>query len=147
MTVAAIVVTAILILEWGVWYFAGLVLLYTGLDLAQRLETRRNASTMVAILRSAGRRAQAVTFIGAARHCERAAWIARELGWLAGPMARTRLMRRSIQFLPASPAAPLSSLLQALHREGLITRLNVPEYLPRTSTDRPGSDLGPGWDN
>lgn len=147
MTVAAIVVTAILILEWGVWYFAGLVLLYAALDIAQRLETRRNASTTVAILRSAGRGARAVTFIGAARHCERAAWLARELGWLAGPMVRMRLMRHTIQFLPASKAAPLSALLQALHREGLITRLQVPDYLPRTSADRVGNDLGPGWDN
>lgn len=146
-TVAAIVVTAVLILELGIWYFAGLILLYAALDVAQRLEERRNARAMVAILRAAGRKAQAVTFLGQARHCERAAWVAREQGWFVGPIARMRPWRHSIQFLPISSAAPLSALLQALHREGLVTRLHVPDYLPKAQPGRDEQALGRGWES
>lgn len=137
-TIAAIVVTAVLILELGVWYFAGLIVLYAALDVAQRLEERRSARTMMAILRTTGRRAKAISFRGQARHCERAAWVARELGWLAQPMVRERLRRHSIRFLPVQSAAPLSALLQALDRDKLITRIRVPEYLPKVGSRAAG---------
>jgi hypothetical protein len=133
-TIAAIVITAVLILEWGIWYFAALILLYAGLDIAQRLEERRDARTMMAILRTTGRKARAVAFVGHARHCERAAWIAREMGWLAQPMVRERLRRHSIRFVPVPSSAPLSALLQALDRDKLITRLQVPAYLPKAGS-------------
>ena len=133
-TIAAIVVTAVLILEWGIWYFAALIALYAALDIAQRLEERRDARTMMAILRTTGRKARAVAFTGQARQCERAAWIAREMGWRAQPLVRERLRRHSIRFLPVQSAAPLSALLQALDRDKLITRLHVPEYLPKSGT-------------
>src|SRR3990170_2965410 len=68
-TIAAIVVTTVLILELGIWYFAGLIALYVALDVAQRLEERRDARTMMAILRTTGRKARAISFRGHARHC------------------------------------------------------------------------------
>jgi hypothetical protein len=135
-TTAAIVVTTVLILEWGVWYFAGLIALYIALDIAQRLEERREARTMMAILRTAGRRAAGIWFKASERHCEQAAWIARELGWQAEPLLRHRIGRYSIRFLPAPSAAPLSTLLQALDRDKLISRIRVPDYLPKTGDRR-----------
>ncbi len=137
-TVAGIVVTAVLMLELGAWYFVALVALYAGLDVAERLEERRSGRTMAAILRTTGRRARSISFGGGVRHCERAAWIAREMGWLAQPMVRQRLRRHSIRFVPAQSSAPLSALLQALERDKLITRIHVPEYLPKSTSRAAG---------
>lgn len=139
-TVAGIVVTAVLMLELGAWYFVALIALYAGLDVAERLEERRDGRTMASILRTTGRKARSVSFNGRARHCERAAWIAREMGWLAQPMVRRRPLRHSIRFVPVQSSAPLSALLQALDRDKLITRLRVPDYLPKAAS-RPGSPV------
>ena len=139
------VVTAVLILEWGIWYFAGLVLLYVALDIVQRIEDRRDARIMMSILRTAGRKAEAVLFVGEVRHCERAAWLARELGWLVQPIARAGLWRRSVRMVPVGSAAPLSTLLQALQRGQLVTRLSVPEYLPKMGRSRSSAKVAGHW--
>lgn len=145
-TAAVIIITAILILQWGIWYFAGLILLYVALDIAQRIEDRRAARTMMAILRTAGRKAESVLFVGQTRHCERAAWIARELGWLVQPMMRDGFWRRSVCLLPVGSAAPLSTLLQALQRGGLVTNIAIPDHLPRMGGARAAYPATRGWD-
>jgi len=130
-TVATVTITAVLILEWGFWYFAVLIFLYIALDVVQRLEERRTARVMMGILRTAGRSARAVEFRGLLRHCERAAWIGRELGWTVQPVIRLRPWKAAVRLLPAGSTVPLSGLLQALDRAELVTRLQLPERLPK----------------
>lgn len=134
-TVATVAITAVLILEWGFWYFAVLILLYVALDVVQRLEERRTAKVMMGILRTAGRSARAVEFRGLLRHCERAAWIGRELGWTVQPMVRLRPWKSAVRLLPGGSIVPLSGLLQALDRAELITRLGLPDRLPKLGRD------------
>jgi hypothetical protein len=129
-TVAAVVVTAVLMLKLGVWYFAGLVAIYAALDIAQRLEVRRDARVKMAIVRVTGHQPRSVSFRGLARHCHHAGWVAKRLGWLACPIVRETFWRHSIQFKSVRGAAPLSVLLQALNEEKLATRVRVPETAP-----------------
>lgn len=129
-TAAAIVVTAVLMLELGIWYFVLLVALYAALDLVQRTQSRRDAHIRLAIMTSAGQEARAVLFVGPSRHCEEAAWAARRLGWLVCPMERESLWRNSIRFKSVAGALPLSHLLEALNEERLATRIHLPDTTP-----------------
>jgi hypothetical protein len=125
-TVAAVVVTAVLMLKLGIWYFAGLLGIYGALDVTQRLEARRDARVRLAIMTAVGHPARSVSFRGLARHCHHAGWIAKRLGWLACPMVRESFWRHSIQFKSVRGAAPLNMLLQALNEEKLATRIRLP---------------------
>ena len=129
-TVAGIVVTAVLILELGIWYFIGLLAIYGALDVAQRAETRRDARNRMAILTAVGHHAPSIFFAGHARHCRRAAWVAKRLGWIAGPMAREGILRRSVRFRYVPGAAPLNTLLEALDGERLATRIRLLDFAP-----------------
>ena len=129
-TVAGMVVTAVLILELGIWYFIGLIALYAALDVAQRAEMRRDARNRMAILASVGHHAPGIFFAGHARHCHQAAWVAKQLGWIAGPMAREGVLRRSVRFRCVPGAAPLDTLLDALNDEKLATRIRLLDAAP-----------------
>lgn len=129
-TAAGIVVTAVLMLELGIWYFVLLVALYAALDLTQRTESRRDARIRLAIMTSVGQEARAVLFVGPSRHCEEAAWAARRLGWLVCPIRRESLWRHSIRFKSVAGASPLSHLLEALNEERLATRIHLPDTTP-----------------
>lgn len=146
-TVAAIAVTAILMFKLGIWYFVALIAVYAVIDILQRLEEKREARNMMAILAATGCWAHSVTFRSRKRHCERAAWIARKLGWIPRPIRREGWGRRSIYFVPGASAAPLSNLLQALSREKLVTHIALPPALPklgRRHTDQSYREAGWG---
>jgi len=123
-------VTAVLMMKLGIWYFAALIAIYGGLDVAQRIDTRRDARIRLAIMAAMGHQARNVSFRGLARHCHHAGWVAKRLGWLACPMVRDNFWRHSIQFKSVRGAAPLSVLLQALNEEKLATRIHVPDTAP-----------------
>jgi len=145
-TVAAIVVTAVLILELGVWYFVALIAIYAALDVAQRQEMRREAHKRMVILNSVGQSARSVAFFGLARHCQQAAWVAKRLGWIACPMVRERLLRHSVRFKYAPGAAPLTDLLKALDAERLATSIDLLEQVPsfgRKLSEQSLWDAGP----
>jgi hypothetical protein len=125
-TIAAVIVTAVLMMKLGIWYFAGLVAIYGALDIAQRIDSRRDAKVRLAIMTAVGHPARGVEFRGLARHCHHAGWVAKRLGWLACPMVRENLWRHSIQFKSVRGAAPLNVLLQALNEEKLATRIKIP---------------------
>ena len=129
-TVAAIVVTAILFLELGIWALIALFALYGALDLAQRAELRRDARNRLMIRSAIGQVARCVAYLGPARYCNRAAWVAKRLGWIVCPMVRATLWRHSVRFRAAPGAAPLSSLLQALNDEKLATRIDLRGVAP-----------------
>jgi hypothetical protein len=124
------VVTAVLILELGFWALVSLFAIYGALDIAQRAEVRRDARNRLMIRNSIGQQAQTVTYLGPARYCNRAAWVAKQLGWIACPMVRASLWRHSIRFRTAAGAAPLSSLLEALNQEKLATRIDLRGFAP-----------------
>jgi hypothetical protein len=127
---AAIVITAVLILELGIWYFVGLIAIYAALDVAQRAEVKRDARIRMAIMGAAGQQAGSIAFFGLARHCHRAAWVARQLGWHPTPLTREGWLRRSIRFRFAPGAAPLSAVLDALNEERLATDIRLRNFAP-----------------
>src|SRR5262245_48481450 len=63
-TISGVVVTAVLMLELGIWYLVALVVIYAALDLVQRAETRRDARLRIAILNSVGQTARCLRFVG-----------------------------------------------------------------------------------
>lgn len=129
-TVAAIVVTAVLILEFGIWALVSLFAIYGALDVAQRIEMRRDAHNRLMIRNAVGQLTRSITYRGSARYCNRAAWVAKRLGWIACPMVRASLWRHSIRFRVAPGAAPLSVLLEALNQEKLATRIELRGFVP-----------------
>ena len=129
-TVAAIVIPALMILDLGPWYLVGLLGIYAALDVAQRVDMRRGARNRMTILAAAGQEAPSVTFIGSARHCRQAAWLARKLGWYVCPIAREQMFRHSIRFRNTSGAAPLHMLLEALDGKRLATRIRLRNTAP-----------------
>ncbi len=129
-TIAAIAVTAVLILEFGIWYFACLIAIYGLLDVAERLELRREARNRAAILEATGRKVPSIGYVGSGRNCQKAAWLARRLGWIACPMHRDGLLRRSVRFRRIASSQPASALLQELHEAKLATRIRLPNRAP-----------------
>lgn len=130
MTAAGVVLTAVLMLELGVWYFVALLALYAALDIAQRSEARRAARVHMAVVASIGHRAGTLRFAGTPGDCEAAAWAARNLGWMVSPMQRERFWRRSVRFTHMSGASPLSYLLEALADKGLVRDVDIRQPLP-----------------
>lgn len=129
-TIAAIVITALLILEFGIWYFACLIAIYVLLDVAERLELRREARNRAAILEATGRQVPSIGYVGSGRSCQKAAWLARRLGWIACPMRRDGMLRRSVRFRRVANSRPASALLQELHEAKLATRIRLPVQAP-----------------
>ena len=125
-TIAAITITAILMLEFGVWYFVALIAIYGVLDVGERLGLRRDARNHSAILATNGHPARSVGFIGSARHCQRAARVAKHMGWIACPMHRCGVLRHRMRLRHVRGAATLNALLEALLEAGLATRIRVP---------------------
>jgi len=129
-TVAVVVVTTLLILELGIWYFVGLVAVYVGLDVAQRLETRREGRNSKAISAVREQSAQTITFNGPRWHCGRAARVAHQCGWIAQPMQRGGLWRSTIRFRHARRATSAAELLEALSSAKLATRIAIRDAVP-----------------
>lgn len=129
-TVLAIVITAVLILEFGVWYFVGLIVIYGLLDISERTELRREARNRAAILSSVGQQVPSIGYLGSARHCQKAAWVAKRLGWIACPMQREGMLRYTVRFRRDAGSGQLSALLEALHEAKLATRIRLPESAP-----------------
>jgi hypothetical protein len=128
--VAAIVVPALLILDLGPWYLIGLLAIYAALDIAQRADMRRDARNRLAILAASGQDAPSVRFVGSARHCRRAAWLAKRLGWFVCPIERERMFRHSIRFRCVSGSSSLNMLLDALNGAKLATRIRLLDVVP-----------------
>jgi hypothetical protein len=124
-TAAVVVVTTLLILKLGIWYFIGLVAVYVGLDLAQRLNGRREARNSKAISTVRGQPTRTVTFSGPRWHCSRAARVAHQCGWIAQPMQRGGLWRSTIRFRHARRATSAAELLEALSSAKLATRIAI----------------------
>ena len=132
-TVAVVVVTTLLILKLGIWYFVGLVAVYVGLDVAQRLETRREGRNSKAISAVREQSAQTITFNGPRWHCGRAARVAHQCGWIAQPMQRGGLWRSTIRFRHARRATSAAELLEALSSAKLATRIAIRDAVPQDS--------------
>ena len=129
-TVTAIVITALLILQFGVWYFVGLIAIYGLLDISERMELRRDARNRAAILSSIGQHVPSIGYVGSARHCQKAAWVAKRLGWIACPMRREGVVRFAVRFKRVPGSGPPNALLEALHEARLATRIRLPESAP-----------------
>jgi hypothetical protein len=129
-TVAVVVITTLLILKLGIWYFVGLVAVYVGLDVAQRLKTRREGRNSKAIAIVREQPAQTITFNGARWHCGRAARVAHQCGWIAQPMQRGGLWRSTIRFRHARRATSAAELLDALSSANLATRIAIRDAVP-----------------
>lgn len=146
-TVAVVVVTTLLILKLGIWYFVGLVAVYVGLDVAQRLKTRREGRNSKAISVVRAQSAQTITFNGPRWHCGRAARVAHQCGWIAQPMQRGGLWRSTIRFRHARRATSAAELLEALSSAKLATRIAIRDAAtqgpsrPRQSSRDIGRDI------
>lgn len=125
-----VVVTTLLILKLGIWYFVGLVAVYVALDVAQRLKARREARNSKAISAVREQSARTVTFSGPRWHCGRAARIAHQCGWIAQPMERGGLWRSTIRFRHARRATSAAELLEALSSAKLATRITIRDAGP-----------------
>ncbi|MDB5697434.1 MAG: hypothetical protein JWN69_238 [Alphaproteobacteria bacterium] len=132
-TVAVILVTTLLILKLGIWYFVGLVAVYLALDVAQRFEARREARNSAVISAARERATETIMFSGPRWHCARAARVAHQCGWIAQPMRRGRLWRASIRLCHARRATPAAELLEALRNAKLATRIALAVALPATA--------------
>jgi hypothetical protein len=121
-----VVVTAVLIFELGIWYFFAMLGLYAAIDIVHRLEERRNARLQMAILASADHDGRDVLFVGSARKCQEAAWLAKGLGWLACPMVQQRPWRHSVRLKQVPGATQLRALLQGLNEQRLAARIRLP---------------------
>jgi hypothetical protein len=142
-TVAVVVVTTLLILKLGIWYFVGLVAVYVGLDVAQRLKTRREGRNSRAIAAVREQSARTITFNGRRWHCGRAARVAHQCGWIAQPMQRGGWWRSTIRFRHARRATSAAELLEALSSAKLATRIAIRDAVPLGSPPRQSArDLG-----
>lgn len=138
-TVAVVVVTTLLILKLGIWYFVGLVAVYVGLDVAQRFTARREWRNSRAIAAVREQSARTITFNGRRWHCGRAARVAHQCGWIAQPMERGGWWRSTIRFSHARRATSAAELLEALSSAKLATRIAIRDAVPLGSPARQGS--------
>ena len=126
-TIVAIVITVVLILQFGVWYFVGLIAIYGLLDISERMELRREARNRAAIISSVGRQAPSIGYVASGRHCQKAAWVAKRLGWIACPLRKEGLFRYAVRFKRVPGSNQVSALLEALHEAKLATRIRLPQ--------------------
>jgi hypothetical protein len=135
-TVAVVVVTTLLILKLGIWYFVALVAVYVGLDVAQRFKARREERNSEAISAVREQSAQTIIFSGRRWHCGRAARVAHQCGWIAQPLQPGGLWRSTIRFRHARRATSAAELLEALSSAKLATRIAIRDAVPPPQSSR-----------